>query len=137
MRGGDEVRSFRDKLLVAVGRVTIPVLAVAAGWGAAAYFPVASGVFAAVWSALWLDRRFGRGRLGRAVHYGAWWFLQRVADAVAATPVWVFVAGPRLVLNLAVVVLCMWGLSAVTGASMNPLANVRDLGAMLDRGRAP
>lgn len=131
------MRFSRSNLFGAADRALNWAIGLGVGCLAVLHFPTTSAVVAGAVAAWWLDRRFMRGRLGRTIRHGFWWLSHRVADGIEATPIWVFVVGPRLVLNLAVGALFFWGLSAVAGVTLDPAANMREVAAIMQKGHAP
>lgn len=64
---------------------------------------------------------------------GAARVLTRAGAVVAATPIWVFVVGPRLIASLAVLGMFLYGMHLATGAGVNPATNMRELVLLLQR----
>lgn len=71
--------------------------------------------------------------LARAVIRVAPW----VARAIEAPPVPVLAHGPRFALALAVAGACWFGMSAATGMSLDPVANMREVATIMQKGRTP
>lgn len=60
-----------------------------------------------------------------------------VAHAIEALPPPVFVHGPRFAVRLALLVACWFGVRAVTGVGLDPVANMREVAVIMQKGRTP
>lgn len=61
----------------------------------------------------------------------------RVAAGIEATPPWVFAHAPRWGVRVALGLLAVCVLSVALGVSLNPLANMREVAAIVQKGQTP